>query len=333
MGEALDAAATRAANRGGLFLRRCALPVRLGETRQPFCKFIALGQSQPALLHLEIILDHRCVQGGFRHPPACGASVSPRMIRNRLPAVRRSSRRCSLGLDRGAQYSHRVPLGRNRRCPYPETCGGALRGAGVWTRPGRRARLAGACSAIADRCLLSPDKRRRSGHFSNRRFVPKSAISEERQVRLVSVVVRERRLKLQSCHLLKALPEPLFCWPPSSAGAEARRPVVKAPALYSPAISRRCRQSLAGCLGQTQAVDSLGFGDSGAGRWKLRPNSARCYLMIDLSNSISVCSSSPVAHPLSKPAHRPGEVFKSPRVETAPLKYMSYFSYGSMVRL
>ena len=34
------------------------------------CKFIAAAQSQPALLHFEIIADRRCSEGGFRQPLA-----------------------------------------------------------------------------------------------------------------------------------------------------------------------------------------------------------------------------------------------------------------------
>src|SRR5262249_30197023 len=58
--------------RGYLFLRcwlrqteRCA-----GEIRQPLCKFVAAGKRQPALLHIEIILDRICAQGGFSPPLA-----------------------------------------------------------------------------------------------------------------------------------------------------------------------------------------------------------------------------------------------------------------------
>src|SRR5215471_1615072 len=47
-------------------LRLLALAERFGEPRQPFCKFIAAGQSQPALLHFEVTLDRRRGQGGFR---------------------------------------------------------------------------------------------------------------------------------------------------------------------------------------------------------------------------------------------------------------------------
>src|SRR5262249_18948206 len=47
-------------------LRLLALAERFGEPRQPFCKFIAAGQSQPALLHFEVTLDRRWGQGGFR---------------------------------------------------------------------------------------------------------------------------------------------------------------------------------------------------------------------------------------------------------------------------
>src|SRR5262249_58100719 len=43
---------------------------RCDERRQPFCKFVAATQSQPALLHLEIKLDLRCAEGDFRQPPA-----------------------------------------------------------------------------------------------------------------------------------------------------------------------------------------------------------------------------------------------------------------------
>src|SRR5262245_6271911 len=49
---------------GGLLLRL------LGEPRQPFGKFIAAGQSQPAMLHVKIILDLRWAQGSFRLPLA-----------------------------------------------------------------------------------------------------------------------------------------------------------------------------------------------------------------------------------------------------------------------
>jgi hypothetical protein len=42
----------------------------LGEPRQPFGKFIAAGQSQPAMLHVKIILDLRWAQGSFRLPLA-----------------------------------------------------------------------------------------------------------------------------------------------------------------------------------------------------------------------------------------------------------------------
>jgi hypothetical protein len=43
---------------------------RFDKRRQLFCKFIAAGQSEPALLHLQIILDRRWVQSGFSPPPA-----------------------------------------------------------------------------------------------------------------------------------------------------------------------------------------------------------------------------------------------------------------------
>src|SRR5262249_7784557 len=42
----------------------------LSEPRQPLCKFIAAGWSQPALLHFEIILDRRWGQCGLRQPLA-----------------------------------------------------------------------------------------------------------------------------------------------------------------------------------------------------------------------------------------------------------------------
>src|SRR5262249_55471240 len=44
---------------------------RCDKRRQPFCKFIAAGQIEPALLHFEIIPDRRWVQEGFSKPPAC----------------------------------------------------------------------------------------------------------------------------------------------------------------------------------------------------------------------------------------------------------------------
>src|SRR5215472_7415251 len=42
----------------------------LCEPRQPFGKFIAAGQTQPAMLHVKIILDLRWAQGSFRLPLA-----------------------------------------------------------------------------------------------------------------------------------------------------------------------------------------------------------------------------------------------------------------------
>src|SRR5262249_30656870 len=48
------------------FIPRLFAPERFDEPRQPFCKLIAVGQSQPTLLHLEIILDRRWGHGGFR---------------------------------------------------------------------------------------------------------------------------------------------------------------------------------------------------------------------------------------------------------------------------
>src|SRR5215510_16058422 len=53
-----------------LILRLLALPEGRDEPRQPFCKFIAAGQSQPTLLHVEIALDRGWTQGGFRQQPA-----------------------------------------------------------------------------------------------------------------------------------------------------------------------------------------------------------------------------------------------------------------------
>jgi len=44
--------------------------MRVDERRQPFGKFVATGQGQPALLHVEIIVDHGWVEGGFSQPPA-----------------------------------------------------------------------------------------------------------------------------------------------------------------------------------------------------------------------------------------------------------------------
>ena len=54
--------------------------------------------------------------------------------------------------------------------------------------------------------------------------------------------------------------------------------------------------------------------------------------MIDLSNSTITGSISASAQPLSSPEYFPGDVV-SVRAGAAPLKIMSYFSYGSMVRL
>src|SRR5208283_1802304 len=56
------------------------------------------------------------------------------------------------------------------------------------------------------------------------------------------------------------------------------------------------------------------------------------YFMIDWSKSASTTEKSAADHPLSSPAYLPGEV-DSARIGAAPLKIMSYFSYGSMVRL
>src|SRR5262249_15880449 len=42
----------------------------LSEPRQPLCKFIAAGWSQPALLHFEISFDRRWGEGGLRQPLA-----------------------------------------------------------------------------------------------------------------------------------------------------------------------------------------------------------------------------------------------------------------------
>src|SRR5215472_6617560 len=56
------------------------------------------------------------------------------------------------------------------------------------------------------------------------------------------------------------------------------------------------------------------------------------YFMMDLSKSTSAWEKSAAVQPLSSPAYLPGEVvitLEGP----APLKIMSYFSYGSMVRL
>src|SRR5262245_44194556 len=58
-----------------LYMRFCFIPClfapeRFDEPRQPFCKLIAVGQSQPTLLHVEIILDRRWGQGGFGQPLA-----------------------------------------------------------------------------------------------------------------------------------------------------------------------------------------------------------------------------------------------------------------------
>ena len=54
--------------------------------------------------------------------------------------------------------------------------------------------------------------------------------------------------------------------------------------------------------------------------------------MIVLSNSTITGSSSASAQPLSCPEYLPGDDV-SVRVGAAPLKVMSYFSYGSIVRL
>src|SRR5262249_25612282 len=43
---------------------------RFDEGRQPFRKFVAAGQVEPALLHFKIILDCRCAQGCFSQPLA-----------------------------------------------------------------------------------------------------------------------------------------------------------------------------------------------------------------------------------------------------------------------
>src|SRR5262249_18509954 len=51
-------------------LRLLALAEGRGESRQPFCKFIAAGQSQPALLHVEITLDRSRTQSSCRQLPA-----------------------------------------------------------------------------------------------------------------------------------------------------------------------------------------------------------------------------------------------------------------------
>src|SRR5215831_20687589 len=53
-----------------LIPRLPALAEGCDEPRQPFCKFIAAGQSQPTLLHVEIALDRGWTQGGFRQQPA-----------------------------------------------------------------------------------------------------------------------------------------------------------------------------------------------------------------------------------------------------------------------
>jgi hypothetical protein len=51
----------------GLFL---AAPAERGEIRQALGKSVAAGQVQPALLHLEIILNRRRAQAGFGQPLA-----------------------------------------------------------------------------------------------------------------------------------------------------------------------------------------------------------------------------------------------------------------------
>src|SRR5208282_6091528 len=56
------------------------------------------------------------------------------------------------------------------------------------------------------------------------------------------------------------------------------------------------------------------------------------YFMIDLSKSRITGSISAKTQPLSWPAYLPGDVV-STRAGAAPLKVMSYFSYGSIVRL
>src|SRR5262249_58921262 len=51
---------------GRIAHRRPVLLRLLGEPRESFCKFIAAGQSQPAMLHVKIILDCRWARGSFR---------------------------------------------------------------------------------------------------------------------------------------------------------------------------------------------------------------------------------------------------------------------------
>src|SRR5262245_24088182 len=55
---------------GRLILRLPAVAEGRGESRQPFCRFIAAGQSQPALLHVEITLDRSRTQSSCRQLPA-----------------------------------------------------------------------------------------------------------------------------------------------------------------------------------------------------------------------------------------------------------------------
>src|SRR5579862_7779696 len=84
---------------------------------------------------------------------------------------------------------------------------------------------------------------------------------------------------------------------------------------------------------------SAGTGFSGFCRFGIRsvdapPGNRLMFgnFMMDLSNSVSTMLNRAAVHPLSSPAYLPGEV-ESARIGAAPLKIMSYFSYGSIERL
>ena len=85
----------------------------------------------------------------------------------------------------------------------------------------------------------------------------------------------------------------------------------------------------------SSGTGSLGIaGGSEPGRSRRRRRTRWMFgnFMIDLSNSIITGAISASTHPLSCPAYLPGDV-DSTDVGAAPLKVMSYFSYGSIVRL
>ena len=102
---------------------------------------------------------------------------------------------------------------------------------------------------------------------------------------------------------------------------------------FRPATGVSARRRSSAASSDRRAAGSPGSADSGACRSVLRPKSFQAgYLTMDWLNSVRGISNNEMAQPLSMPAYRPGEEVGL-RVATAPLKVMSYFSNGSIVRL